>query len=554
MKTKFTTLFLVCLLLSINAQLFSQATGDFRSRVTGEWRTASSWERFSGGTWSPATEPPPGLSGVITIQAAHTITVGTGTDTIKINGASVIVNGYLKELGLILKTSGSWVINGTFELGHPPATNLGLPTATWNDGSTCLLTGIAGSTTSLNAVQSFFHLTINCPNWSANLNLGWIRNVVTVRGDVNVISTGSGRLQFGAPVADSSVVVNILGNLNVSAGQSATNLVSVTSNGTSNPYTSITVNVYGNVTVTGNPTNVEWTNFSISRGSQGNSGTATWNFYGNVSISSARIQNSTGTSAGGLGKFVFAKTGTQSLTLTNIYTTTAAAINIEVKGGTTLNIGSTTLTGSSGFFMLNPAATLQTSNIAGIEGNLTNTGDKTLSTQANYTFNGTASQITSILMPATVNNLTINNTAGVAMSQATTINGLLYLTVGVLDNCTHNVTVPLANIVTGSGSLLCAPNSVEIIDGIPQSFFVDQNYPNPFNPSTTIRFGLPAESFIIVKVFSILGQEVATLYEGRQNAGVHTLNFDATNLVSGVYFYRIQTDKSVDVKQMLLIK
>lgn len=554
MKAKFTTLCILGLFLIFSVQLFGQATGDYRSRVTGEWRTAGSWERFSGGTWSPATEPPPGLSGVITIQTAHTITVGTGSDTIKINGASVIVNGYLKETGLILKTAGSWVINGTFELGHPPATNIGLPTATWNDGSTCLLTGIAGTTTSLNAVQSFFNLTVNCPNWNANLNLGWIRNVVTVRGDVRVISTGSGRLQFGAPLADSSVTINILGNLIVSAGQSATSLVSVTSNGTSNPNTSITVNVYGNVIVTGNPANVEWTNFSISRGSQGNSGTATWNFYGDVSVSDARIQNSTGTSAGGLGKFVFAKNGTQTLTFTNLFTATAAAINIEVNSNTTLNIGTTTLTGSSGFFKLNPAATVQTANIAGIDGNLTNTGDKILSTEANYTFNGTSPQITGSLMPATVNDLTINNSSGVALSQLTTVNGYLYLTAGVLDNCTNNVSVPEANIVVGTGSALCTPNSVAELDAIPQSFYVEQNYPNPFNPSTTIRYGLPGESFITVKVFNVLGQEIATLFEGKQIAGVHELNFDASNLSSGVYIYRIQTEKSVDIKRMILMK
>ncbi len=554
MKTKFTNLAIIWILLIFSMQLFSQTTGDYRSRVSGEWRSASSWERFSGGSWSPATEPPPGLSGVITIQTAHTITVGTGADTIKIDGASVIVNGYLKELGLIQKLSGSWVINGSFELGHPPATNLGLPTATWNDGSTCILTGIAGSTTSLNAVQSFYNLTINCPNWSANLNLGWIRGIITVRGDVRVINTGSGRWNMGAPVTDSSVTVNILGNLIISAGQSSTSMVSVTSNGTSNPYTSITINVYGNVSVNGNPANVEWTNFSISRGSQGNSGTATWNFHGDVSVSNARIQNSTGTAAGGLGKFVFTKNGTQQLILSNIYSTTLAAINIEVDSGTTLNIGSTTLTGSNGFFKLNPTATLQTSNVAGIEGNLTNTGDKILSPEANYTFNGTSSQITSTLMPAIVNNLTIDNSAGVELSQATTVNGLLYLNNGVLDNCKHNITVPEANIIKQSGTLLCTPNAIETFDPIPQSFFVDQNYPNPFNPSTTIKYGIPTESFVTIKVFNIVGQEVANLFEGRQNAGVHKLTFDASNFSSGVYIYQIQTDKTVAIKQMILIK
>jgi hypothetical protein len=89
---------------------------------------------------------------------------------------------------------------------------------------------------------------------------------------------------------------------------------------------------------------------------------------------------------------------------------------------------------------------------------------------------------------------------------------------------------------------------------IPLVFYVNQNYPNPFNPTTSITFGLPKHSYVSVKVYSILGQEVATLFAGDRAAGVHTFKFDASNLSSGIYLYRVQAGNAVDTKRMVLIK
>jgi hypothetical protein len=88
----------------------------------------------------------------------------------------------------------------------------------------------------------------------------------------------------------------------------------------------------------------------------------------------------------------------------------------------------------------------------------------------------------------------------------------------------------------------------------PSTFNLGQNYPNPFNPSTAIRFDLPSRSFVTLKVYDMVGREAATLVNGFQEAGSHEIKFDASGLPSGIYFYRIATDKFVETKKLVLIK
>ena len=100
---------------------------------------------------------------------------------------------------------------------------------------------------------------------------------------------------------------------------------------------------------------------------------------------------------------------------------------------------------------------------------------------------------------------------------------------------------------------------VEAVVSVPQEFELEQNYPNPFNPSTRIKFGLAVESKVTLKVFNILGQEVTTLFNGNLAAGEHEVNFDASNLNSGVYLYQINAEGAdgknfSSVKKMILSK
>lgn len=86
------------------------------------------------------------------------------------------------------------------------------------------------------------------------------------------------------------------------------------------------------------------------------------------------------------------------------------------------------------------------------------------------------------------------------------------------------------------------------------SFKLEQNYPNPFNPSTEIKYSIPVESYVRLKVYNVLGNEVATLVNEEKPAGKYSIKFNASNLSSGVYIYRLQTDYSIITKKMTLIK
>ncbi len=98
-------------------------------------------------------------------------------------------------------------------------------------------------------------------------------------------------------------------------------------------------------------------------------------------------------------------------------------------------------------------------------------------------------------------------------------------------------------------------SSIEELDEItPTTYALEQNYPNPFNPSTTIRFSQPTANNVTLKVYDVLGQEVATLLNGFQNAGTYEYTFDAKDLPSGVYIYSLTAGEFTAVKKMILMK
>jgi hypothetical protein len=96
--------------------------------------------------------------------------------------------------------------------------------------------------------------------------------------------------------------------------------------------------------------------------------------------------------------------------------------------------------------------------------------------------------------------------------------------------------------------------SVEELPGAPQSYSLGQNYPNPFNPSTKIRFTIPEQGLVTLRVYNLLGEEIATLLNTEMSGGIYEVDFDGAKISSGIYFYTITANNFISTKKMLLLK
>ena len=118
--------------------------------------------------------------------------------------------------------------------------------------------------------------------------------------------------------------------------------------------------------------------------------------------------------------------------------------------------------------------------------------------------------------------------------------------------------IMIANIITGI--LFFDSTYVDVKkETISNHFFLLQNYPNPFNPRTTIKYQIPGQvqnnnSYVQLKVYNILGEEIATLVNKEQSAGNYEVEFKADELTSGIYFYRIITDRFTETRKMVLMR
>ncbi|MGB5893764.1 MAG: YCF48-related protein, partial [Ignavibacteriaceae bacterium] len=107
---------------------------------------------------------------------------------------------------------------------------------------------------------------------------------------------------------------------------------------------------------------------------------------------------------------------------------------------------------------------------------------------------------------------------------------------------------------TSNGGITFIEEPVEIITQTKMNFTLYHNYPNPFNPNTKIKYSVPQSSQVIIKVFDILGNEIETLVNEEKPSGYYELEFNASKLASGIYFYRIQAGSVVETKKMVLMK
>jgi len=520
MRKNVTLKLVLCLLLISSIPLFAQSQGDYRTRDSGDWGKAQIWERFNGASWVAVGTPPTG-SETITILADDSVFVDVAvpiTDT--------LINQGIVEANDNLSIGDGGIYKHDRDAGK-------IPIATWDEGSTLLITGVM-STAPEDRDQDYYHVIFNNPVLARNLNMNLDDN--TIYGDIRVINTGLYRWQLTSADPQDTSVITIMGDVFVEDG-------SFTVQGTSNAQTTFIVHHYGNIEVTGG-------NFSVSRGSQGG-GTTTWYIYeGNLSMSNATTQSSTATPGGA--RFVFAKQGTQTLTLGEGNTLTA--LPIEVSSGTTLDMGSSILAGS-GIVDVKEGATVLTSLAGGVDAIFAGvTTDVTLADGSGYGFNGTEAQITSTRMPATVTDLIIDNSAGVKLSQATTINGVLRLVAGVFDNTISFTLGDNGSISYEGGSLLIPTSVARQPSDIPAEFALLQNYPNPFNPMTTIRYTLPRQAQVTLRIYDATGRQVAELVNGQHPAGAYAITWNAEGYSSGAYYYRISAGEFTAVRKLILMK
>jgi hypothetical protein len=133
-----------------------------------------------------------------------------------------------------------------------------------------------------------------------------------------------------------------------------------------------------------------------------------------------------------------------------------------------------------------------------------------------------------------------------------TVDGEIEFLNGTLDKETNTVRVEIDRF--GKYSLGEGSNEDIVPTAIPEEFNLFQNYPNPFNPVTTIRYDLPQETFVQVRIFDVLGKEILQIVNENQTAGVHQILVDASHFSSGVYFYEIIASEFHAINKMMLLK
>ena len=97
-------------------------------------------------------------------------------------------------------------------------------------------------------------------------------------------------------------------------------------------------------------------------------------------------------------------------------------------------------------------------------------------------------------------------------------------------------------------------NTIKVEASQPEKYFLSQNYPNPFNPSTKIEFGISTKDHVILKIYDVLGKEVAVLINEEKSAGNYSVTFEPKDLPSGIYFYELQSGNFNQIKKMVLIR
>ena len=427
------------------------------------------------------------VAGLVVIQSGGSNTFAAGS-TITINNGG----RYRNQDGTITTSASIWTVNSGGVYQHDVDGNT-IPLANWNTGSTCEITGVVVTQPS-NLTQSFNNFTYNCPNQTSTEN--WQGKITTINGDFTYISSGTGINRFGQP---ETYTLNVGGNFNMQGGS----LFACTKS------TGCTISISGNYVQTGGtfggtdislagenalgvPTINVSGNFSISSGTfdmTQNTGTAagngicTLNLYGNFTQTGGTItETATTTTTYGSGKIYFAKSGTQIFSKTA--GTISNTVHFTVNSGAILNMGTSYPTGS-GNFTLASGGGLNLGSANGITqssalGNVQVTGTRSFSTSGNYTYNGLTGQNSGDGLPATVNNLTLNNSYHLTLTDSVGVSGILTLFSG--------------HIITGANEVWVTNSATSSINSYSSANYIVGNLRRNTNSSGSYDFPIGTSS------------------------------------------------------------
>ena len=411
-----------------------------------------------------------GTSGALTVATGSTLTVsgtlaanaGDGAGSVQINGTLVCSSGGTVT-GL---TATMCTVNGLYQHNTAGGT---IPTVTWGTGSTCYVTSQAAANPG-GMTQSFYNLTWDCQAQSGTIQW-WNTSTtsMTINGTLWVKSTNNQQIRMTSVTNGSTYNFTINGSVVVgdttpaNINSTTTSLKAILStNGSGSAFGTYNIIIKGNLATAAGGT------FNLNGGgANSTSGAASTNtnitLSGNLSnVGTITGNNSTISASPFTGRstytFTFNKSGTQTYSNTGtIFSATSTSVNFTVNSGSTLDVGTSVIPNGIGF-TLNSGATLQTANTGGIANNASfgSTSVPSLSTGANYSFNGSSAQVTGALMPATINGLTVNNTAGVTLSQATTVSSAISLTAGAFNLNSLSFTLGNSATITRLGGTISA--------------------------------------------------------------------------------------------------
>ena len=159
----------------------------------------------------------------------------------------------------------------------------------------------------------------------------------------------------------------------------------------------------------------------------------------------------------------------------------------------------------------------------------------------------------------------VQNIFGQSRNYLTFYNRLKHFTEYWIDQITDSIGITFSQIEPGFQLYLAGAvvdnkkygiitNVIEIKNEVPKTFKLFQNYPNPFNPNTTIKYSIPKDGRVTLKIYNILGAEVASIINEYKTMGIYEVKFNASSLPSGIYFYKLSIEQYTSIKKMIFLK